>query len=360
MSVPDPSRRWLVEPLEPAEAPALGALARAAKAALGYTPGQLDAWREAWTVPPRRVATEAVYGVRAAVPEAVGGLLGWYGYAPTTAATVVLEDLWVAPGAHGLGLGRLLIEDFLAGATQAGYRDVRVAAEPSAEGFYAHFGFRRLPGPGQPSTAPGLPADRALPLLERPLHPVPGTLTGERVTLVPAVPADRRHFWLWLAHSNLTDRFLGPPRFPETPAPDWATFRADYDDAHFGGADPLGPRSYRIEHEHAPVGHIGHGLVTAAATAEGGAGDPVELDLWMADARLTRRGYGTDAIRTLCAGLRRAHGCRRFLLAPSRRNDAALRVFGKLGFREAAPPAWFRPDYPDAVPLLAEWPLTSF
>ena len=55
-----------------------------------------------------------------------------------------LDDLWVAPGLRGRGLGARLLRAALAGMAEAGARDVVVEADPAdapAMAFYRRLGF---------------------------------------------------------------------------------------------------------------------------------------------------------------------------------------------------------------------------
>ncbi|BBK34122.1 acetyltransferase (GNAT) family protein [Stella humosa] len=86
-----------------------------------------------------------------------------------------LDDLFVAPGAMGLGLGRVLLEQLRARARAAGHRHLMLNADPFAAGFYRRQGARLVgwtgsPWPGEPgrrlprmrlSTRLALPRGRA-------------------------------------------------------------------------------------------------------------------------------------------------------------------------------------------------------
>lgn len=365
--MPDPQVHAITQPywIEPARSEdreAVNALMWASKAHWGYPPQAMAHWREDLTLSPRDMETHAVYLLRAPEGQGVKGLHGAYAYRPTMAGQVELEYLFVAPDAMGRGVGRALLEDFLAGVRQAAYHSIRVLSDPYSEAFYAHFGFRRLAGENgkQPAAAPGLPDDRYLPILEKRMNPIPGAVTGERVELCPMDPSDLRHAYAWMVHSNLSPTWTGPPAYADRAKPSWEAFLERY--GAMAEPHPATGRGYRIEHEHQPVGIILHGpLHEGSEDGPWGSNVPVALEAWMADVRLTRRGYGSDAILALCRHLRNAEDRTHFYACPSKRQADALRVLDHLGFRPMdLMPSDMLVYYADPQPMLAQWPLTSF
>lgn len=137
------------------DAPALTALALAAKSSWGYPADLIDLWRPALTVTPDSLATRLAY----VATDPAGHLLAAYALSPSRPATD-LTDFWVAPTHHRRGLGRLMFHHAITTATDLGATTILIESDPHAEGFYLHLGARRI---GQvPSTPPG----RTLPLLE--------------------------------------------------------------------------------------------------------------------------------------------------------------------------------------------------
>jgi len=171
--------------------------------------------------------------------------------------------------------------------------------------------------------------------------------TESRIRLRPATLDDRRMIYDWMAHSDLTEQMMGPPEFIDHPVPTWEDFIADYKDVHFTGEDPSQGRSFIIELDGLPVGHINHGVLQADGTTE--------LDIWLAARQYTGHGYGTTAIHLLCEYLSGYFGCTRFLMAPSLRNTAAVRSYMKAGFVPSEEiPEWFLPDYPDTLVMIRD------
>ena len=142
----------------PEDAAALTAIARAAKAHLGYPVEWLDAWDAALTVDAAYLALHPVW-----LAVACGAM--------TPAGFVALVDegdrwrldhLWVAPEHQGRGLGRQLWNTALAGARERRPGAVRIEAEPRSAKFYQHCGARLV---GHVA-APVLGEARLLPVFE--------------------------------------------------------------------------------------------------------------------------------------------------------------------------------------------------
>ncbi len=176
-------------------------------------------------------------------------------------------------------------------------------------------------------------------------------LKGLRVILRPATPSDTRPIFEWLVASDLTASMMGPPLFPEVPLPTWEEFCADYAPHFFDGSKPQVARSFIIEVDGIPVGHINYdGL------------DPrehrTELDIWLRSSQYCNKGYGSDAIAVLVNHLATDYDVREFVLRPSRRNPRAIRAYERAGFIRIAMPLeeqtrrYGKGDYSDDVLLI--------
>jgi RimJ/RimL family protein N-acetyltransferase len=171
-------------------------------------------------------------------------------------------------------------------------------------------------------------------------------IPGKHITLRPARQDDRKQIYQWLAQSDVTAKMMGLPDYPDNPVPDQDEFLADYTDQYFNDNEPYSGRSYIILHDGVPAGHINYNEFPRGTTT-------VELDIWLAGSAFCNKGIGTDAINTLCSHLAPALGCRKFILAPSGRNKAAIRAYEKCGFRKTdAMPDGFVPDYEDTVVMI--------
>jgi diamine N-acetyltransferase len=173
-------------------------------------------------------------------------------------------------------------------------------------------------------------------------------IRGETITLRPATMEDRRPIYEWMANSDATAAMMGPPLFPETPIPTWEEFLDDYEEYFFDGSRPEQGRCFVIEVEGERVGQTNYYALSPGV---------VELDIWLVSEGVTGRGYGTDALVTLCRHLHEALGTTEFVIRPSARNPRAVRAYEKAGFErtgmslEEHTRAWGEPDYDDAVPM---------
>lgn len=174
------------------------------------------------------------------------------------------------------------------------------------------------------------------------------TLKGDRIILTPATLDDRRRIYDWMAHSDITCQMMGPPEFEDNPIPEWEFFKNDYNPDFFNDEDPDQGRSYIIQVNGESVGHINYNEIERSTNT-------AELDIWMAGSRFCNKGYGSDAIETLCHYLATQLHCTRFVLAPSARNKNAIRAYEKCGFKKSPEiPPGFIPDYADTVVMIKD------
>ena len=122
----------------PEDAESLTRVAFAAKRHWGYPERWILRWTESLTIAPEFVRDNEVYV--ATDGERIVGFYALVGEAPQ----VELEHLWVLPEIMGTGVGRALFDHAMKTAAAAGVADVRIEADPHAEGFYEHMGARRV------------------------------------------------------------------------------------------------------------------------------------------------------------------------------------------------------------------------
>ena len=135
------------------DAPVLTRVAHAAKRHWGYPEDWLRLWRDALTVTPAFIERRPVWcAVRGAT------VLGFYALSGS-GATRELEHCWVLPAHMGRGIGARLFAHAVATLRADGARQLRVASDPYAVGFYLRMGARRV------GEAPSTPRERTLPLL---------------------------------------------------------------------------------------------------------------------------------------------------------------------------------------------------
>jgi GNAT superfamily N-acetyltransferase len=142
----------------PEDSPTLSAIAKAAKAHLGYPADWLVAWDAALTVDAGYLALHRVWvGV-----ECGSGAPAGFAALVDKGTHWQLDHLWIAPEHQGRGLGRLLWSVALAAVRDSRPGPVRVEAEPRAAGFYRRRGARLV---GRVA-APVLGEARELPVFE--------------------------------------------------------------------------------------------------------------------------------------------------------------------------------------------------
>jgi diamine N-acetyltransferase len=197
-------------------------------------------------------------------------------------------------------------------------------------------------------------------------HPIPHgqeldratAILGDRVVLVPAIAADQRQVYEWLACSDISSAMNGPPIYPDKPLPAWEEF-CDADSHHYfdDSALELG-RCYLILAHDEAVGQVTYNDIHQKYGRT-----RTELDIWMRSEKDCGQGFGTDALLTLCRYLSRRFGVQEFMVQPSARNPRAVRAYQKIGFRplgisvEAARELWGPNDYADSVYMVKASPV---
>ncbi|MBI4926677.1 MAG: GNAT family N-acetyltransferase [Anaerolineae bacterium] len=175
-------------------------------------------------------------------------------------------------------------------------------------------------------------------------------IKGKTVILRPATPDDRRAVFEWAALSDVTSAMMGPPTFPDNPAPSWEEFCEDHKAHFFDGSAPELGRCYIILVEGEPVGQVYYNDIEEREGVR-----RTEMDLWMRAQRYTGRGYGSDALLTLCEHLAQTMNVRQFMVQPSARNPRAIHAYEKIGFvrlplsTAEASALWGPNDYADSV-----------
>jgi GNAT superfamily N-acetyltransferase len=141
----------------PWDAEWLSALARRAKGSWGYPQEWLDAWTDELTLTEDYISTHRVF-----IAELAGEAVG----------VCALEDhgdrwelahVWVEPGHHGAGVGKMLVQEAIAVARSTRPDPITVKSDPNASGFYQKLGAMEIGR--EPAPAPGSP-DRTLPVFE--------------------------------------------------------------------------------------------------------------------------------------------------------------------------------------------------
>jgi diamine N-acetyltransferase len=173
-------------------------------------------------------------------------------------------------------------------------------------------------------------------------------ILGNLVTLRPATEKDRRMIYEWMAHSDITPRIMGPPAYPDHPIPTWEEFCNDYKVYFFDDSSPELGRCFVIMVSGEAIGQINYNKIDKCNRR-------TALDIWMRSEADCGKGFGTDALKTLCEYLSRKFGITEFFTTPSARNLRAIRAYEKAGFQKVDLPteeaeAKYGPkDYVDSV-----------
>jgi GNAT superfamily N-acetyltransferase len=166
-----------IRPARPEEASELRELAHRSKAHWPYSAEFLAAVRPLLSLEREDVERDEVR-----LMEIDGAVAGWHRVSLRD-RHAELEDLWLEPRFIGIGQGRLLFEDAVHVARDAGASALEWDAEPFAVGFYAAMGGAVI---GEvPSAAE---VGRTLPRMRLDLSPSPGAAPGRSARTAAADP----------------------------------------------------------------------------------------------------------------------------------------------------------------------------
>ena len=122
----------------PDEAELLTALAHAAKRHWNYPERWIEHWNADLTISPEFIHHNDVYV--ALIDGVVGGCCALV----VSDSLAELEHMWIDPQQMGRGVGRALFEHTIQRATQLGFTELELSADPNAEGFYNRMGAVRI------------------------------------------------------------------------------------------------------------------------------------------------------------------------------------------------------------------------
>jgi len=151
-------------------------------------------------------------------------------------------------------------------------------------------------------------------------------IKGSKIKLRPAVLSERKLIYAWLTKSDLTSLFMGLPDYPDSRIPTLKEFCQDYKENFFSPAGNKSGRNFIIIAFNISIGTIGYDLFDDKKRR-------VVLDIWMRAERYCGKGYGTDALTTICGFLNKKYGIKHFYISPSSRNKRAIAAYRKAGFK---------------------------
>jgi len=151
-------------------------------------------------------------------------------------------------------------------------------------------------------------------------------INGSKIKLRPAVLSERRMIYVWLVKSDITPAFMGLPNYPDPHIPTLKEFCQDYKESFFMPTGNKSGRNYIIIANNTRVGTIGYDLFDDRKHR-------VVLDIWMRSERYCGKGYGSDALTTICGFLNKRYGIKDFYISPSSKNKRAIAAYRKAGFK---------------------------
>jgi GNAT superfamily N-acetyltransferase len=122
----------------PDESDTLTAIAHAAKRHWGYPEKWIAHWKADLTITPEFIRTNEVF-----VAAIDGKIIGCCALV-LSESLAELEHMWIEPQFIGTGVGRALFEHARTRAVSLNLRELELAADPNAEGFYQHMGAVRI------------------------------------------------------------------------------------------------------------------------------------------------------------------------------------------------------------------------
>lgn len=125
-------------------APALTDLCRRSKAHWGYRAEMLARWADDLRIRPADIRDDTVLIATAGVGPSGTPRVSGFARVAARDDHAQLCDLWLEPGYIGTGLGRRLWDAAVSVARTLPFRELRFAADPNAEPFYARMGARRI------------------------------------------------------------------------------------------------------------------------------------------------------------------------------------------------------------------------
>lgn len=160
----------------------------------------------------------------------------------------------------------------------------------------------------------------------------------QRITLRPAASGEKRRIYdMALSTDYMRDCFA------RDFAQGFSSFDLEYGSHYFDGREPELFGGLMICLDGTPIGFISYGQVSDFY------GRPwakhlgtMELDLWLDGEAHCGKGYGTQAIHTLCDHLHKTYHINQFMICPERINPRAIRAYQKAGFCEV--PSAEKPD----------------
>lgn len=128
-----------IEPAKRTDAAQITELTLRSKAYWNYDAKHIEAWRDELTTTAKHIDEHNIYKL-------VDGdtLIGFYAYYFENKTEINLDNFFVAPEYIGQGFGKVLMLDFLKRIESTKAETIILVADPNAEKFYKHMGFKSV------------------------------------------------------------------------------------------------------------------------------------------------------------------------------------------------------------------------
>src|SRR3989338_9600051 len=133
----------------------------------------------------------------------------------------------------------------------------------------------------------------------------PLSIKGTKVTLRPMTPEEFPLFHQWTTQSEATPFLYGDLYGNKVPT--YEELKTDYVAYYFDGSEPEKGRCFMILVKDQPIGQINYNQIDRKNQS-------VELDIWIAADQYKNKGYGSDALKTLCNYLSDHMDIKRFFI----------------------------------------------
>jgi len=151
-------------------------------------------------------------------------------------------------------------------------------------------------------------------------------IQGSITELIPATLAERREVYDWCFNSDTTKYHAGE-NYPNNEIPTFEEFCEDYEDYYFEDTGKNRGKGFIITHENKKIGFINYACYHLKP-------HKAELDIWLNSESNLGKGYGTDAIVSLCNYLASELGIQELIMRPSGKNTSATKSYSKAGFEK--------------------------
>ncbi|MEH0157209.1 GNAT family N-acetyltransferase [Limibacter armeniacum] len=124
----------------PSDHKILTEVTKRSKAFWGYSPEQMEKWEEELTITMSYIVANQVYKLMID-----NKLVGYYALLKAeNTDKIKLDNLFVLPEYMGKGYGKVLLEDCICRVKEQGFNVLTLDADPHAESFYIHCGFKTV------------------------------------------------------------------------------------------------------------------------------------------------------------------------------------------------------------------------